>query len=263
MIDLHCHLLPGIDDGPDTLDQSLELCRIAVAEGTTHAVVTPHIHPGRWENTRASIQQSYQSLKTEMADRNIPLQLGFAGEVRLTDQIMQQVANNEIPFYGELDGYNIMLLEFPHGHIIPGSDKLVEWLLKRNIRPLIAHPERNKQVMKNIGLIQPFIDAGCWLQITAGSLTGGFGDNAQGVAWQLLHDDVVKVVASDGHNAKARPPGMKQAFARVSQKYGEERAMGLMRDVPARIIAAACQGVSSILATNTEECSKIHLLSKP
>lgn len=236
MIDLHCHLLHGIDDGPDTLEQSLELCRIAVAEGTTHAVVTPHIHPGRWENTRESIEQKHQSLKAMLAEQNIPLQLGFAGEVRLSDQIMQQIADDEIPFYGEVDGYRIMLLEFPHGHIIPGSIKLVEWLLKRNIRPLIAHPERNKQVMKDIGHIQPFIDAGCWLQLTAGSLTGGFGANAQGVAWQLLQDDVVKVVASDGHNAKTRPPSMKQAFARIGQEYGDERAFHLMLDAPASII---------------------------
>ena len=238
MIDLHCHLLPGIDDGPDTLAQSLELCRIAVVEGTTHAVVTPHIHPGRWENTRESIAQKYQSLKTILAEQNIPLQLGFAGEVRLSDQIMQQVANDQIPFYGEVDGYRIMLLEFPHGHIIPGSIKLVEWLLQRHIRPLIAHPERNKQVMKDIAHIQPFIDAGCWLQLTAGSITGGFGDHAQGVAWQLLHDDVVKVVASDGHNAKSRPPAMKQAFDRISTEYGEARAMKLMLDTPASIISA-------------------------
>ena len=238
MIDLHCHLLAGIDDGPDTLEQSLELCRIAVAEGTTHAVVTPHIHPGRWENTRDSIAQKHSSLKATLAEQNIPLQLGFAGEVRLSEQVIHQVAEQQIPFYGTVNGYQIMLLEFPHGHIIPGSINLVEWLLARNIRPLIAHPERNKQIMRDIGLIQPFVDAGCWLQITAGSLTGGFGDNAKTVAWQLLHDDLVKVVASDGHNNKARPPSMKQAFARVSQEYGEERALRLMLDAPESIISS-------------------------
>ena len=97
MIDIHCHLLPGIDDGPDTLEQSLELCRIAVADGITHAVVTPHIHPGRWENTRGSIQQQCASLAEELVDNNIPLQLGFAAEVRLTDQIMQQIADAKKP----------------------------------------------------------------------------------------------------------------------------------------------------------------------
>ena len=157
MIDLHCHLLPGIDDGPDTLEQSLELCRIAVADGTTHAIVTPHIHPGRWENNRASIAKQCQSLQAALADKDISLQLGFAAEVRLTDQVMQQIADDDIPFYGEVDGYKIMLLEFPHGHIIPGSEKLAQWLLNQGIRPMIAHPERNKQLKKDVSQLQPFI----------------------------------------------------------------------------------------------------------
>jgi protein-tyrosine phosphatase len=235
MIDLHCHLLPGIDDGPDTLEQSLALCRIAVADGITHAVVTPHMHPGRWENTRHSIGQDLQSLNAELGKHNIALQLGFAAEVRLTDQIMQQVAEEDIPFYGDVDGYHIMLLEFPHGHIIPGSEKLVQWLLQRNIRPLIAHPERNRQVMKDPAQLQPFIEAGCWLQLTAGSVTGHFGDRARDIARQLLEEDVVAVVASDGHNANARQPALRQAYTSIARDFGQARAARLMRDTPAII----------------------------
>jgi protein-tyrosine phosphatase len=238
MIDLHCHLLPGIDDGPQTLEESIELCRIATADGVTHAIVTPHIHPGRWENTRQSIQRDCENLQSELLKNNIPLQLGFAAEVRLTDQIMQQVDDNEIPFYGEVDGYNIMLLEFPHGHIIPGSDKLVAWLLQRNIRPLIAHPERNKQIMKDPTQLQPFIKAGCWLQVTAGSVTGNFGEQAQHIAHQLLKDDFVTVLASDGHNAKARQPALQQAFDAIAVQYGTERARRLTLHTPARITAS-------------------------
>jgi protein-tyrosine phosphatase len=242
MIDLHCHLLPGIDDGPDTLDQSLELCRIAVADGTTHAVVTPHIHPGRWENNRASIAQQCASLQEALASHNIPLQLGFAAEVRLTDQIMQQIADNDIPFYGEVDGYNIMLLEFPHGHMIPGSENLAQWLLNQGIRPLIAHPERNKQLMKDAAQLQPFIDMGCWLQLTAGSVTGGFGKTAQAIALQLLEDDAVTVLASDGHNNKARQPVLMQTFDYVVQHYGKDRAWRLMQNMPATIVASQFDG---------------------
>jgi protein-tyrosine phosphatase len=238
MIDLHCHLLPGIDDGPQTLDESIKLCRIAVADGVTHAIVTPHIHPGRWENTRQTIEQQCNILQQVLNQQGIPLQLGFAAEVRLTDQIMQQVDNNEIPFYGEVDGYNIMLLEFPHGHIIPGSDKLVAWLMKHNIRPLIAHPERNKQIMKDPTQLQPFIEAGCWLQVTAGSVTGNFGEQAQHIAHQLLKDDFVTVLASDGHNAKARQPALQQAFDAIAGQYGTERARRLTLHTPARIIAS-------------------------
>ena len=85
MIDLHCHLLPGIDDGPATPGETLRLCRMAVADGITHAIVTPHIHPGRWSNTKQSIARDCARLQRALARRNIPLRVGFAAEVRLTD----------------------------------------------------------------------------------------------------------------------------------------------------------------------------------
>jgi protein-tyrosine phosphatase len=241
MIDLHCHLLPNIDDGPETGAQALRLCRLAVADGITHAITTPHIHPGRWPNTRQSIAKGCARLQRELRKRDIPLQVGYAAEVRLTDEIMQQVEADEIPFYGEVDGYQIMLLEFPHGHIIPGSDKLVQWLMQRKIRPLIAHPERNKQVMKNTALLEPFIAAGCWLQLTAGSLLGKFGEPAQAAAHALLQADLVTAVASDGHNTGARRPVLAEAFEYIGEHYGEGLARRLLLDNPARISAGQFQ----------------------
>ena len=241
MIDLHCHLLPGIDDGPATGAEALRLCRLAVADGITHAITTPHIHPGRWANTTQSIATACARLRRELHRREIPLQVGFAAEVRLTDAILHQVEGGEIPFYGDVDGFQVMLLEFPHGQIIPGSDKLVRWLLQRNIRPLIAHPERNRQVMKDPALLQPFIEAGCWLQLTAGSVLGDFGERALAVARQLLDDDVVTVLASDGHNSVARPPALAEAFDYVSEQYGPARARRLMLDTPQRIAASQFQ----------------------
>ncbi len=237
MIDLHCHLLHGIDDGPNTLEESLALCRIAVADGITRAVVTPHVHPGRWENTRTSIDRARGHLQRVLENHEIPLQLGFAAEVRLTELVPAQVEKGDIPFYGEVEGFQVMLLEFPHGEIIPGSHKLVQWLLGRGIRPLIAHPERNRQIMKDVFQLQPFIDSGCWLQLTAGSVTGDFGERCQSVAHQLLELDVVKVVASDGHNAGTRPPVLSQAFNDIVQKYGKEKAQRLILDTPATIVA--------------------------
>lgn len=237
MIDLHCHLLHGVDDGPDLLEESLQLCRMAVADGITHAIVTPHIHPGRWDNTRESIELGCNNLRRALDRNNIPLRLGFAAEVRVADHIMQLVANDDLAFYGEVGGYKIMLLEFPHGHLVPGSEELVQWLLRQGIRPLIAHPERNKQIMKNMSHLQPFIDAGCWLQVTAGSVTGHFGEKSMAIAHQLLQDDAVTVLASDGHNAGARPPVLSQAYAHVAATYGVERARRLMLDAPAAISA--------------------------
>jgi protein-tyrosine phosphatase len=242
MIDLHCHLLPGIDDGPTTLEESLELCRIAVADGITRAIVTPHIHPGRWENTRTSIEQACSSLQQALDKWDIPLQLGFAAEVRLTDSIPAQIARDEIPFYGEVDGYRVMLLEFPHGQVIPGSEKLAQWLLDQGIRPMIAHPERNRQIMKNVSQLQPFITLGCWLQVTAGSVVGHFGAKSQAIAHQLLENDTVMILASDGHNARARPPALSEAFACIAKMHGQDRAQRLMLDTPEKIVAGQFTG---------------------
>lgn len=237
MIDLHCHLLHGVDDGPSTLEQSLELCRIAVADGITHSIVTPHIHPGRWENTRSSAKKSCLNLQKTLNEHDIPLLLGYAAEVRLTESIPDQISRDEIPFLGEVEGYKILLLEFPHGHIIPGSQKMAGWLLDRRIRPLIAHPERNKQVMRDTAQLLPYLELGCWLQVTAGSVTGHFGKKSQSVAHQLLELDLVKVLASDGHNARARPPVLREAFNDIVKIYGKERAQRLVLDAPAAIVA--------------------------
>ena len=125
-----------------------------------------------------------------------------------------------------------MLLEFPHGHLIPGGQKMAQWLMDRGIRPMIAHPERNKQIMKDPSQLQPYIESGCWLQVTAGSVTGHFGEKSQSVAYHLLDEDLVTVLGSDGHNSSARPPVLRRAFDVVSRKYGEQRAQRLLLESP-------------------------------
>lgn len=238
MIDVHCHLLHGVDDGPDTLEESLDLCRIAVADGITRAVVTPHIHPGRWDNTRKSVRQACMDLQRQLERLEIPLQLGFAAEVRLTEEIPEQIVRDEIPFYGDLEGYKIMLMEFPHGYLVPGSQKLAAWLIDHGVRPMIAHPERNRQVMKDPAQMQAYLDLGCWLQVTAGSVIGQFGKRSQSVAQYFMNRDEVSLLASDGHNARARPPVLSKVFDHVQQEFGSERANRLFIETPSSIVAS-------------------------
>ncbi len=243
MIDLHCHLLPGIDDGPATMDQSIELSRIAVTGGIRHSVVTPHIHPGRYANNTTTITAVYQCLKNALKEHRIPLELTMAAEVRLSVEVLALVAANDVPFYGP-DSNKIMLLEMPHSHILPGSDNLVKWLLARNITPMIAHPERNKEVMRNPAKIKPFTDMGCLLQVTAGSVAGRFGDAAQKTAEQLLHQGLVSVLASDGHNAKARPPLLNEGVAAAANIIGEIEAEALVTVNPQKILSGDWSTVS-------------------
>lgn len=239
MIDLHCHLLYGIDDGAQSLEESLNLARAAVADGITAAALTPHIHPGRFDNQKSRIVLHVAAFRAALQANHIPLQVFAGAEVRLGLDSLAQLQAGEVPFLGRVNGCDILLLEFPHQHIPVGSQQFVDKLLSMNIRPLIAHPERNKSVMADPRRIHPFVDAGCWLQVTAGSLTGGFGAASQKTAFSLLDEDLVHVVASDAHNLSARPPHLREARRVVNECYGPDAAQLLFQTRPARILGLA------------------------
>ena len=236
MIDLHCHLLPGIDDGPETLDEAIALAAHAVASGITRSVVTPHVHVGRFENDLPSIRRDLAKFQAELERLNIPLELGLGGEIRLGAEIIDLVTESRVPFLGERDGYKIMLLEFPHGHIPVGSDKFVAWMLKNRIRPMIAHPERNRQIMDDVNKLTPFVTMGCMLQVTAGSVEGRFGEQARERALDLLARGWVSVLASDAHNLEHRPPELEPGRKAAAQIIGEAESWKLVRDTPLSIL---------------------------
>jgi len=236
MIDLHCHFLPEVDDGPETMAESLLLARMAVADGITHTVVTPHIHPGRYENDKASINQAFQSYKQKLSSEEINLDVTMASEVRISMEMLPLIAEGRIPFLGELDGYKVMLLEFPHSHILPGTDKMIDYLLSRHIRPLIAHPERNKDVLRDLKKIEPFVKMGCLLQLTAGSIIGQFGSAAQQRSEEILKADWAHVIATDAHNCKNRPPVLMAGQKAAADVIGEKLAFDLVDTNPRAII---------------------------
>ena len=232
MIDLHCHLLPGIDDGPETLEEALEMARIAVANGITAAHVTPHLHPGRWENDQAKILVAVEAYRAAVIEAGIPLEIGYAAEVRLDYEILPLIEAGRVPFLGTLDGYQVMLLEFPHSHVPVGADKFVAWLLARNIRPLIAHPERNKDILRDPAKLAPFVRAGCLLQVTADAVAGGFGADCAQRAAEFLEAGWVTVLASDAHDTEARPPRLKAGLEVATRVLGAEAAQRLVAGLP-------------------------------
>lgn len=236
MIDLHCHLLPGIDDGAKNLDAALSMARLAVNNGIDHAVMTPHINPGRYSNSRSSIEGEWRGFARDLREAGIPLQTSFAAEVRIAPEVLAMLAADEIPFLGEIDGYRVMLLEFPHSHIPPGSATFVEELLRRRIRPLIAHPERNKEVMRNTAKVERLAHMGCLLQLTAGSLAGSFGRPARLCALQLVSHDACFAIASDAHNLKARIPDLRAGFKVALTIVGKKRALELVEGNPRMLV---------------------------
>ena len=236
MIDIHCHLLPGIDDGPKDVAEALNLARQAVENGVTHSVVTPHIHHGRWENTLQNIANTTAVFRQHLAENRIPLTLGFAAEIRIGTEILNMLPVGEIPFLGRWQEYKVMLLEMPHSHILPGTENIIRWLIKHGVRPMIAHPERNKDVMRRLNKIKPLVDLGCLFQVTAGSVTGQFGEMAMQRAHELLDMGVVTVLASDAHHGKRRPVNLRQGREAAEQVVGSAEAQRLVYDNPLKIV---------------------------
>lgn len=236
MIDLHSHILPGIDDGAPDLATALELSKIAVNDGITHIVCTPHIHPGRYDNTLETIQQALNELQEGLIEQHIDLVIHAAAEVRFGMELMVSVKQQSIPFLGEWQGKPVLLLEFPHGEIPFGAERLTAWLLQQGIKPMIAHPERNKGLLRTPEKLKPFLEQGCLLQVTAGAVAGRFGQAVQELAYKLLKEDVVTILASDAHNIEHRPPILSQGRDAAAALIGESAAHRLVVDNPLHII---------------------------
>ena len=232
MVDLHCHLLPGIDDGPETMEEAVAMARMAAENGIERAVLTPHLHPGRYENSLESISHAAAEFRDELERQAVPLAIGFAAEVRLSLEVLGLVENETMPYLGEREGFRVMLLEFPHSHIPVGADRMVEWLLERRVRPMIAHPERNKDVIRNLAKIAPYVEMGCLLQVTAGSVAGAFGAPAMQRAHELLERGWVTLLASDAHNLEVRRPDLEPGRAAAESIVGAQASWALVRETP-------------------------------
>jgi protein-tyrosine phosphatase len=235
MIDLHCHLLPGIDDGPKSIEESLAMARHAANAGIAKIVATPHITPGRYDNSLASIQPVFETLKAAIKEHAIPVEISFAAEIRFDPVIIDMVNNDILPILGEYEGERLILLEFPHTHIPPGSEDLIRWLAEKGVRVLIAHPERNGSVLGDIGKITSLIKMGCLFQITAGALTGVFNEGPRECAVELLKRGWVSIIASDAHNIHARCPELEPARQEAAKIVGEEEASDMVISRPASI----------------------------
>jgi protein-tyrosine phosphatase len=238
LVDLHNHLLPGIDDGAPDLATAISLAQLAVEDGITHMVCTPHIHPGRYDNTQATIAAALGQFKQGLADNGIGLQVSAAAEVRFGMELMEWAIQGQLPFIGEYQGKKVLLLEFPHGEIPFGAEKLIKWLVSKEITPMIAHPERNKGIMAQPSKMKPFLQLGCLTQVTAQSITGGFGSACQEIAHKLLVEDQITIIASDAHNTQHRPPKVADAFAVIETLSSKQHA--------------------DLIAENAKEISSIH-----
>jgi protein-tyrosine phosphatase len=236
MLDLHCHILPGVDDGAASLNEALAMARFSVRDGITHIVATPHCNR-TCRLLRADILPHVARLNAELARAQIPLAILSGSEIQVTDSATyrQEV---ETGLYCHLgDGPDFTLFEFgwrPEQYP-PDAAELVRWLRGRNMTPIIAHPER-QGFLADRGRLRALVDAGAWMQITVDSLLGNHGPAPRAAAETLLRTYPDAVLSTDAHNLR-RCSGMAAGYAWVREHLGPARE-GELRTRSNEVLAA-------------------------
>lgn len=237
MIDIHAHILPRIDDGAKNMDMSVAMARIAVSDGITEMVATPHMLCDAGNPSMDDVLRALDALRCALHDQHIPLQLHAGGEIRVIPDVIQQLRNRVIPFYGAKPRY--FLLEFPHvGDFSDALGDLIFQCQLNDIVPVLAHPERLRMFLQDQSdaLIERSVAQGAVIQVTAGSLVEEQRNGMRGMLSHWLQQGWIHVIASDTHNAKTRPPVLSNARSIVVSVRGEEAAALLFDGNPRHIL---------------------------
>lgn len=228
MIDIHSHILPEIDDGSRSLEESIEMARVTAEEGITSIVATPHVDSPAM--TPELIREKADLLNFALKDAGIPLTVLTGGEV--VSGFLPELARKF-----SINGSDYVLLEFPLSHIPANAVEILQAYAGAGLKPVIAHPERNPSVISSPDILARMIsETGAIVQITSGSLTGGFGRRPRLCSEYLLKKGLVHVIASDTHSMRVRTPGLKGGLKAAGKIIGRKKAGKLVLDNPAAII---------------------------
>jgi protein-tyrosine phosphatase len=221
MIDLHSHILPGIDDGSKSLEMSLAMARIAVADGITQMACTPHIYPGLYMNDKDGITAARDALQRSLDEHGIALRLTTGADVHLVPGLLEGLRAGRVP---SLHNTRYVLLE-PSHHVAPPrfAESLFQ-LVAAGYVPVITHPERLTWIEDNFQVFVDLTRQGAWMQVTAGALTGVFGPRAKYWGERFLGEGLTHIIASDAHSAGRRVPVLSEAKAIAERMLGREEA---------------------------------------
>ncbi|MFO7964553.1 MAG: CpsB/CapC family capsule biosynthesis tyrosine phosphatase [Desulfobacterales bacterium] len=210
MIDLHCHLLPGLDDGPENIVESLAMARRAIEDGIHTIIATPHGLGSSFANMPDTIERAVSEFRRIIEIETIPLILYAGMEIHICPELAKRIINGEAVFLDENRRY--ALIEFPFQQVPFGFKEELFHLLINGVTPVIAHPERNPMVHMHNDILIELIKTGCLIQVNSTSITGGFGDDVMKCVHDLLNKRLVHIIASDAHSAYGRPPVLSRAI---------------------------------------------------
>jgi protein-tyrosine phosphatase len=220
MIDIHSHILPGIDDGAQNLEDAVRMAEAAVQEGITHLYATPHHRNGRYENEKSSILENVNLLNAELSQRNIPLHILPGQEIRLYKDLIDDLDRDVFMPLHHQSKY--ILVEFPSSNVPAYAAETLYELSLRDYTPIIVHPERNSEIMENPDLLHALITEGALTQITANSVIGTFGKKIMNFSHELIKANMTHFIASDAHNTTSRGFHLLTAYETIQKKYGIE-----------------------------------------
>lgn len=254
MIDIHSHILPGLDDGPKDISESLRMCEHCIEDGIKTVVATPHTLNGVYDNSREAIMRAVDQLRGELAVRGMRLEILPGADVFMDMNLFARLDKGEVMTIN--DAGRFMLLEPPRFSPPAHIRQAVFELKRRGVTPIITHPERNEPLMNSPEILHDTVMAGALVQITAGSVMGRFGRSVTKHARTLIERNMAHIAASDAHNTHSRRPLMSDAFNEVSRMTSPEEASNMFDLRPRRII----EGVMPAI-TEPAEINKGMLLS--
>ena len=223
-VDIHCHLVPGIDDGSQSWEQTALMAQLAVADNTGTIIVTPHQLGNFAHNSGDDVRYYTTEVQQFLDEQDIPLQVLPGGDVRIEDKMVAKILAGEVMTLADRGRH--VLLELPHELYFP-LEPVLDELERHGMQGILSHPERNLGILKQPRLLPMLVDYGCLMQVTSGSLVGGFGPASQQLAESMLVDGLVHFLASDGHSHKSRRPRMGRSFQRAAELVGVEYATEL------------------------------------
>lgn len=226
MIDIHSHIIPGIDDGSDSIETTLKMMKIAEESGLTKMVATSHYFRGRFENSIDDIAKKAQELNKVFKEKFVNIEVIPGQEVFIDNYTLEAYKNGVI---GCIQNTNYMLVEFDMGTLPENASDILYELQVSGIKPIIAHPERYGYIQEDIYKINDLIDEGIYFQINAGSVTGVFGKTVQKTAVKLIENNIVSFIASDAHTTGRRCPGYKYALNEIS-KFDKSMARNFVKN---------------------------------
>ncbi|WP_054026158.1 tyrosine-protein phosphatase [Bacillus sp. FJAT-28004] len=219
MIDIHTHILPGLDDGAASFDDTLNMARAAVSEGITTIIATPHHANGTYINTADDVAKHTHTINDQLIAAGVPLAVRSGQEIRVHDDLLDAWYRKELL---PLAGSSYVLVEMPSSRIPKAMIELVHELKVLKLKPIIAHPERNAEVVKHPDRLAELIEAGAFAQVTTHSLLGGFGKRIEQSAWSLLKAGHIHFVSSDAHHIERRGFRLGEAYASIERRMGEQ-----------------------------------------